>query len=51
MNVVVVAACSDTRTRASPWRSVYAHLFDRADHAATARGALETSYAATASDR
>jgi integrase len=30
---------------------VYAHLFDRADHAATARGALETSYAATASDR
>jgi len=30
---------------------VYAHLFERADHAPTARGALETSYAATASDR
>ena len=29
---------------------VYAHLFDRADHAATARGALDASYAATASD-
>jgi hypothetical protein len=26
---------------------VYAHLFDRADHAATARDELETSYAAT----
>jgi integrase len=30
---------------------VYAHLFDRADHAATARGALDASYAATASGR
>jgi integrase len=30
---------------------VYAHLFDRADHAAAARGALDASYAATASDR
>ena len=30
---------------------VYAHLFDRADHAHTAKEALETSYAATASER
>jgi hypothetical protein len=30
---------------ASPWREVYAHLFERADHAATARAALEASYA------
>ena len=28
---------------------VYAHLFDRADHAATARDALDSSYAATMS--
>jgi integrase len=27
---------------------VYAHLFDRADHAATARGALDASYEAMA---
>jgi integrase len=30
---------------------VYAHLFDRADHAAAALDALDASYAATASDR
>jgi integrase len=30
---------------------VYARLFDRADHAATARDALDASYAATASSR
>jgi integrase len=30
---------------------VYAHLFERADHATAARRALEASYAATASDR
>jgi integrase len=28
---------------------VYAHLFERADHAATARDALDSSYAATMS--
>jgi integrase len=30
---------------------VYAHLFDRADHAAAARGALDASYAAMTSSR
>ena len=49
LNVVYVSRQLG-HTNPSITLEVYARLFDRADHAATARDALETSYAATASD-